>query len=471
MLKFSFLAVITLSAISAIIPSVISGGRLPSPEFIFEIIRPKNATLIGNLVFFSLKILVIDSSLLNQSSRTVPSVLINETLTIVNKLGAVDVKVNLRKSLFECVLYNVFASGDNIFTISLSDNYTEDLHLYSAQIQPSKSRLDSIIELSKSQNPSEYTLSYLLLSTSSNQLLDLKQFVKLDAKRLEIFDLKLDPNSSSSSELCEYFENSALITHCFNSMETLPNIVFIDTSFIFLQSLIDLFDNIIDIKGVDAMCAGINMTIECTADRELRAVQYLEAQILQIIRLTKDKVFLFVSTVDELSTTNSSISCSNAFNQLQLRLITKSLVFEKLRFNVDDIVHDNEGSSNTELAPNLSAWLLYTTLDRNTIQIKNPLINEPIEISTNDSDPPINESIDIGTNNSDNDSTKTDEEKILIEESLSSSILLENYEVGRSFILLKNACIRKDLVVVLFKSKNSDQSLINMTYLAEYEDR
>lgn len=456
MLKLLFLTIIASNATVAVITSTISDGHLPSPGFIFEIIRPKNATLIGNLVFFSLQILAIDNSHLNLSSTSIPSVLVNESLRIVNKLGAVDVKVNLKKSLFECVLYNVFVSGDNVFTVSLSDNYTEDLHLYSAQIQPSKNRLDSIIELSKSQNPSEYTLSYLLLSKSSNQLLDLKQFVKLDAKRLEIFDLELDTNSSSSSELCEYFENSALITHCFKSLESLPNIVFIDTSFIFLQNLIDHFDDVIDIRGTADVCAGINMMIECTLDRELRAVQYLEAQILQIIRITRDKVLIFVSIIDQSVTTKSSISCSNAFNHLQVRLITKSFVFEKLRFNVDDIANDNKGSSSVELVPNLSAWLLYTTSDRNTKQVKNSLINE---------------SIDIGTNSSDNDGTKTNEEKILYEESFSSSILLENYDVGRSFILLKNACIRKDLVVVLFKDKNSDQCVINMTYLAEYEDR
>jgi hypothetical protein len=228
-------------------------------------------------------------------------------------------------------LYNAFALGRNIFTVTLSDNYTENLHLFSAQILPSKNKLDSIIELAKSPNPSEYIHSYLLLSTSSNQLLDLKQFVKLDAKRLEIFDLHLDStDSSTSNELCDTFENFVLITHCFHSMESISNIVFVDTSFIFLQSLIDHFNNRIDINGVDSSNKNIE---ECRMEREFKVVNYLEAQILQIIKLTRDKVFLFI---DESDTSHLCISSSTAFHQLKARLISKSLVFEKLRFNINE---------------------------------------------------------------------------------------------------------------------------------------
>jgi hypothetical protein len=115
----------------------------------------------------------------------------------------------------------------------------------------------------------------------------------------------------------------------------------------------------------------------------------------------------------------------------------------------------NHNVKSNELFRNIEAWVLDSSKIENNYQVVQPSakVIERDELLATTSH--INENTTHGD---------------MIKE---SKVLLENYETSRSFILLSNACIYEDENIVILKVNNEEKNkpLINMSFLAEDEDR
>ena len=216
----------------------------------FRILTPRNNSVIGSAASFRVHLV---QNTFDGFAPSAISFTVNVTLSFSNKLTGTDRSTFLDKSVYECYLsQSVFLPGPNVLTISLyaADNsttplHTEDLHLFSQSISQYDSRIDSLIEYTRSKELND--LTFMFIGSSTNSQVNWPAFVTLDARRIEYFHTSTAHDSISNQTAfdhsCKTLSGSGAITHCFDGLKSLHNVIYADTSFMCLQSLASLFDS------------------------------------------------------------------------------------------------------------------------------------------------------------------------------------------------------------------------------------
>ena len=469
-------------------------------ELRFRILSPMNNSIIGSATNFRSQ---LEEKAFNTDIFSPLSTPMKTAMTFTNDATGTNRRLpHLYLSVFDCFLsQSIFLPGLNVITVSLyaADDpitllHTEKLHLFSQKISPYDSHFDSLIEYTRSKEFNE--LTYMFIGSRLNNQVDWSAFLTLDAGRIEYFYTSAVHDSagdlSTFNNLCDALSGSGPITHCFADLRSLHNVIFVDTSFICLKSLVNIFDSSYSVSNgtlsggtydyfegslLVSECESTNSG-ECYRSRDDNLVLYLERQILQVMHLTRKIMVLFVPVHGGFDI---------VFTKLLQRLSNKSLNFEM--FLSPDNKHDSQ--KNNEILPNTTAWLLHVTLgpdyedgprprsvDRFHASDTSDVKSDKIIIEGDNS---VNlDGLYSGASNSDESlsSGKDNGEQMrnqvtsghLLDSDL-SSMMMENYDAARAFMLIKNACVQRDLSVVLFRNASSGIGIVNMTHLNGLEDR
>ena len=428
---------------------------------VIQIYTPLNNSNFYNTLFYKFEIIPNNYSNYNDQSYylsiTTPYIII-----LANK--TVD------KRCYDLALgSSLFQSGLNIITTSIYDSYTNKLIassiLHVTQIIDTNDYFNSILTLSKS---TEYTEHYTYLIIGLGDYLYttegyemMSRFIELESDRLIVITQQRNAhdwadniyntgNTTSTKNESEISPNFC-ITHfgsvktCHHTVDTLAAmsyIVYVDAAFIiidhsFLSSLLDISYK--------------NTSYTHTQYNYMLFWKY-------IISITRRNVWLL-------------LPLNSTLHYPTLKKIMREVGFEPVTFQRES----TESIKVSEVYPGYEIWTILLTTSTTTPATTMP-INSATTTATvaSESSETIVKDVNInGHENTDDLSSNIQSENTV--ETKSSTILMDNYDVSRSFILLSHACIATQDPKLIILRKNITQykyniSIVNMTLLAEQED-
>jgi hypothetical protein len=384
-----------------------------SLQFDFIINSPLNNSIIGKYVYIQIKI--TNSTLFSNEINDLELLVVKDNILVTN--------FKIESSLIEFILSDgIINDNKNIFQFILKHNNivkSKDLILHSKLYIDDN--LNSIINMSRSNVIDDHLYSYLMIGINNDLL---NRMALLEAKRIELYYYYhidslfvnntsfylCDNDSEIGSDKYQLYNYvcTVKLLHIKSDLRDLISISYVDNSFITLDVIIEHLVN--------------SNTYQITNIKII--YDHIGDIIRSIIQLTRNYTWIFL---------DKDAAIFAKYDNLKIEMfieVLKLLKFRQIYFNKED----NTNELNSDCVYNNVIVFVY----------KNNINND----------------------NNDNDNNP-----------LTSSIKFESYLPTRSHILLTNACIisqkhdfQNNIEVVIFNNQ-SDNNLINISNLAEEEDR
>ena len=215
----------------------------------FHIQRPVNSTTVGSSMVFEVQLYQAEhrSSPHPTTILTVPSIAINVSLRVVNKLVDLDTTMIMKSLSFSCIFTDMYVGpGWNTYEVSLLQDdvllQSTNVHVYAQQL--TDNRLDHLVAMTKARIHQHFAYLILRLGNHNDvdEEVDWTRLVSLDARRVEVITLGDEEGSTidrtTTRDLCRMWWGASFMTHCYHQLTSLYNIAFVDTSFVSFAALV-----------------------------------------------------------------------------------------------------------------------------------------------------------------------------------------------------------------------------------------
>jgi len=429
-------------------------------NFYIDVIRPLNKSIFGSTVFLGFSI--VENHILHDFERFQTAIHFPFQAEVSIWINGKDVFRNIiQKTAFDCVLQSsLFTTGQNSIQIHLkigSGVYTETLALFSIMQEEPCDKMQNFLKMASASF--ENYRSYLFIHSYSTFPLD--RFAILDGRRFEILNLFSPDNAEEKyKKRCMSFGGGTQILHCHPDFFSLINIAYVDHTYIFIEDLLVFFTKKycefpFNFENCSRSCNFWNQSDHLQTEALFfnqcsSAWQLFHSSVLEVIQLSRETVWLFVP--------------NKKFYRKVVDMLNLAL-FEVGDYFEEETILTGGTKSSAQTFNEIVPGTVLFKLSQTCMEAK--LYDKSLQLTRSFTN---GQTVNRTTRLASNRSRKASFLSGVKARGTGTTVLFESYDVGKAFILLSNACISND-VILLFKETEKSPSILNVSYIAEYDDR